>query len=408
MIKALIRLLGIFVFFISILQAGAQPDTTMSHADSVALLEAYSVFLDYPVSLDTIDIELDSLLAVQMFQKYQLLTMMSADPEITKTAWSRVERKRYPRYDISISPPADSLYYRLYRAQNGRMTACTFQGDHYVIENQYPFGDSLFIERRYIVPEVDIGLISPRLASPLFVMTTKRNTVTFPFRFGTVIAFDTCRHAELLARELDSVVMVVEKTFGIKADSTINVYLVADTREMINSPLKVVSWAIPENNMLLADQVAADFGEESRRNAMTMRIGRELVHVVISGSESFGMGYVYQPPIREGLSAMLFGNGTRTPSEQKNLIQSLLKGNTLRPLDTMLTQYDSLDAETKSAFAGCFLRFLLDRYGIDSFAAFCRSYQSHGDMTAMLKTVLDTDVATLDKEWRKYIKNKQP
>ncbi len=388
MIKSLICLMGFLFLCSPFLPAGSLPDSVMSHADSVALLEAYSVFLDYPVSLDTIEIDLDSTKAVQMYQKYQLLTMMSADPDIIKTAWSRVERKRYQRYDMAMSPPSDSLYYRLYRGQQGKMTACTFRGDHYVVEMKYPFDDTVFIERRFIIPEVDVGLISARLANPLFVMTTKRETVTYPFGHGAIISFDTLKHAETLISKLDSEVMLIERTFGVTADSMMQVYLVTNTRELVNSPMATVSRAIQENNMLLADLVTTDFGDESKCEAMAVRIGRELVHVIIGGSEAYGMGYVYQPMIREGLSAMLYGDGIRSCADQMESIQSQLKNSKRLPLDTMMAHYDSLDAQNQSAFAGCLMRFLFDRYGVDRFASFCRSYQANDDMTAMLKTVL--------------------
>jgi len=377
----------------------------MSHADSVALLQAFSVFLDYPVSLDTIEIDLDSAKAVQMYQKFQLLTMMSADPDIIKTAWSRIERKRYPCYDLAMAPPADSLFYKLYREQRGKLKACTFQGDYYVIEMEYPRGDSTFIERRPIIPEVDVGMISPRLASQLLVMTIKHETYTYPFKHGIITTFDSCRHVDLVTAGLDSVIVRIEKTFKVKARPDIGIYLVPSSREVVNSPFPIESRAIPENNMLLADLVEMDFSEISQREGLLTRIGRELVHVIVGGSEAYGTDYLYQPLIREGLPAMLYGNGTKTYPDLLEQAKSLLASNALLPLDTMMVQYDSLDTEPRVAYSGCFLRFLHDRYDAGVFELFCRSYQSPAMLAPMLNTVLNSDFETLDKEWRAYLRS---
>ena len=345
-----------------------------------------------------------------IYEKY-LNNLKEGNLKGAENCWNKEEVKLYKFYDFSLAPP-HNLKQEISAHCIGydhEIVESNVYGNHCITKYKYTLKDQFrdkwkaplnFHEFRYFIKEKKQWT----LANPIKIITQNWNyheTTYLKFHFPKDIT-----PLSSFYQNLDTTYINFASLFNFETQVKPLIYLCHPNQLERLSTVKGQSASgrnFPENNLLIVIFEKRKSTKELPE-INTNLCAHELLHVL--AYKTFNQDKRLLPFLREGLSVTYAGTGgipaEVTFSWAKYAI-SQNKNPGLAALNNPKIFYSKINRHY--ALAGSFIKFIIERYGIEKFKTFYIQFTEQEIFGEVLKENYNKTIAEIEPEWIEFVKN---
>ncbi len=347
-----------------------------------------------------------------IYEKY-LDCLKKGDVKEAAKYWNKEEVNLYKFYDFVLAPPHNfkqEISARCFGYDHEIIESNIFK-NHCIIKYKYTLKEEFrnkwkaplnFYEYRYFIKENNKWA----LANPIKIITqdwkyheTNYLKIYFP---------NDIEPYSLFYQNLDSIYINFTSSFKFETQTKPLVYLCHPDQLEILSTVKgqaASGITFPENNLLITIFEQRESTKELPEININL-CAHELLHVL--AYKVFNQDRRSVPFLREGLSVAYAGTGG-IPAEvtfdwAKQAI-SQDKNPGLSALNNPQIFYSKINRHY--GLAGAFIKFLIERYGIEKFATFYTLFDQAEKFSDVLKENYNKSISEIEAEWIEFVKNYQ-